>query len=55
MIRNAVGLASLALVVAGVWGWLGWQAGLIVAGLPPSAFFLYGEALKVRGDTNPEG
>lgn len=56
MIRNAVGLTSLALIVAGVWGLAGWQAGVIVAGLPFAGFWIWGEARRVVGndDMNPE-
>jgi hypothetical protein len=41
---HLLGLAGLSAVVAGVWGALGWQAGVIAAGLPFAGFWMYGEA-----------
>lgn len=41
---HLLGLAGLLAVVAGVWDALGWQVGMITAGLPFAAFWLYGEA-----------
>ncbi len=43
LIRSAIGLAGVALVVAGVWGLLGWAWALIIAGLPVAGFYLFGE------------
>jgi hypothetical protein len=51
--RDVVGLGALALVVAGVWGWLGWPAGVIAAGLPFAGFWAFGEyqaAVRSWGD-----
>lgn len=41
---HLVGVAGLSAVVAGVWGALGWQAGMVAAGLPFAGFWIYGEA-----------
>jgi hypothetical protein len=41
---HVLGLAGLSAVVAGVWGALGWQAGMVAAGLPFAGFWMYGEA-----------
>ncbi len=43
LIRSAIGLAGVALVVAGVWGLLGWAWAAILAGLPVAGFYLFGE------------
>lgn len=43
LIRSAIGIAGVALVVAGVWSLLGWAWAAIVAGLPVAGFYLYGE------------
>ena len=47
-LRDVVGVGSLGLIVAGIWGLLGWQWAAIAAGLPAAVFYLWGEALKVR-------
>lgn len=49
MAPTAVGVCGLGLIVAGVWGLGGWPWALIAAGLPPAAFYLYGEIASLRG------
>ena len=44
---HVLGLAGLAAVVVGVWGWLGWQAGVIAAGLPFATFYVAGQVIEV--------
>lgn len=46
---HLIGLAGISAVVVGVWGWLGWQAGVITAGAPFAAFYVAGQAIAVRG------
>lgn len=48
ILRNGVGLLGLALVVAGVWGSFGWPAAAVTAGLPLSAFYIWGQAQAMR-------
>lgn len=48
---SLIGLACLGLVVAGVWGLGGWEWGLITAGAPGAAFYVYGEARRARGSS----
>ena len=43
---HLLGLAGLALVVAGIWGAFGWEAGAVVAGSPFAGSWLYGEARR---------
>jgi hypothetical protein len=31
------------MIVAGLWGWLGWPAGAIAAGFPFAGFWAFGE------------
>ncbi len=47
LIRSAIGLAGVALVVAGVWGLWGWEWAAVVAGLPVAGFYVWGEARAV--------
>lgn len=48
---HLVGLGAYGLIVAGVWGSLGWQAAAIVAGLPFAGFWIWSEARKMsRGE-----
>ena len=47
-IRNAIGLTSLALVVAGIWGLTNWHWAAIATGIPAGAFYLWGEVRAVR-------
>lgn len=44
LLPHLAGLLGMLAVVAGVWGLFGWQWGVISAGLPFAAFWLYGEA-----------
>lgn len=46
---HVIGLAGMSAVVVGIWGWLGWEAGLIAAGAPFAAFYMAGQVLAVRG------
>lgn len=41
--RHAVGLGSIALIVAAIWGLTSWEWAAIAAGLPPAAFYMIGE------------
>ncbi len=47
--RTIVGLVGIGLVVGGVWGLVGWQWGIITAGVPVATFYIYGEIRSVRG------
>lgn len=46
---DMVGLGAWALVVVGLWGRFGWQAGLIAAGLPFALFYFWGEYRAAGG------
>lgn len=49
------GLAGITAIVVGVWGLLGWEVALIVAGLPFAAFYVAGQALQVLRSLPKEG
>lgn len=44
---HLLGLTGVLAIVIGVWGWLGWQAGIIIAGLPFASFWIVGQAIEV--------
>jgi len=45
--RHILGLLGIAAIAVGFWGWLGWCAGIIVAGLPFAGFYVAGQAIEV--------
>lgn len=47
ILPDIVGVVALGLIVAGVWGLLGWEWAAIAAGAPPGAFYLWGEIRNV--------
>ena len=47
-LQRLAGPASIGLIVTGIWGLVGWQWALIALGIPPAAFYLYGEMRAVR-------
>ena len=49
---SIVGLSGIGLVVTGVWGLWGWQWAAILAGLPVSAFYIYGEIRRATPGRN---
>jgi hypothetical protein len=51
--RSLVGLAALALVVAGIWGLTGWQWAAIATGLPVGGFYLWGEIRAAQAPRPP--
>lgn len=46
---SLIGLASLALIVLGVWGLAGWAWASIAAGSVPAAFYVYGQWRLLQG------
>lgn len=51
---DLVGLASLGLIVFGVWGLAGLHWAAIVAGSPFATFYLWGEAREIRPPGAPD-
>lgn len=47
-LRTLVGVASIGLIVVGIYGLAGWPWALIAAGTPAAAFYLWGETQAVR-------
>lgn len=52
-LHHVVGLGSIGVIVAGVWGLWGWQWAAIVGGLPSASFYLWVEA-RIARDARPE-
>jgi len=48
-LETIIGLAGIGLVAAGAWGFAGWPAACLCAGLPFASFYLWAEARKMRG------
>jgi hypothetical protein len=46
---HVFGLASLGLIVAGIWALWGWPWASIATGIPPASFYVWGELRSARG------